>query len=90
MSKTVLRVGGGEITHVKVAHKTFLSKSDHEIYLGHKISSLDIQQYYGDDSKLTLRNEIFRILNDEVDINQLKFDIMRSCDYFKDTIIVTH
>jgi len=87
MSKTVLRVGGGEITHVKVAHKTFLSKKDHNTFLGHNLIGRDLQDYYGDDDKLTLRSEIFNLVTREVELDKLKVDIMDNCGYFEDEIL---
>ena len=87
MSKTVIRNSNGEISHIKVAHRTFLSKSDKLIMDNHTITQLDIRGHYGDDDRHILKAELLLIVNNDYDVNLMKFEIMQSNDYFKDKVL---
>ena len=88
MSKTVIRNKNGDITHIKVGHKTFLSKTDKLTFDNHTVTPLDIRGHYGDDDRNVLKAELLLIVNNDYDINIMKFDIMKSNDYFKDKVLI--
>jgi len=87
MGKSVLRDKQGNVSHVKCCHKTFLSNRDDKTFRSHTITQKDIQTHYGDDDRHVLRAELLLLVNQEYDLNKMKFDIMRSCEYFKDDVL---
>ena len=87
MSKSVIRDKSGNVSHINVAHKVFLSNRDEETFRKHIITPKDIQTHYGDDDRHVLRSELLLIVNGEYDAKQMKFDIMRNGEYFQDEIL---
>lgn len=86
MSKEVIRNNEGVITHVKALEGIFLSVKDEKKFRKHKIKEIEVDAFFGDDDRNTLKGELQLIANGGYDPKQLKYDIMSYNDLFNDKI----
>ncbi len=87
MAKTVKRDKDGKITHVKILNGIFLSVKDEKTFREHKVTNEEVDTFFGDDDRPTLREELRLIASGEYEANMLCLNIMSYNDLFTNKII---
>ena len=87
MAKTVKRDKYGRLTHVRILEGIFLSVKDEKTFREHKVTNQEIDGFFGDDDRTSLREELRLIANGEYQPDMLRFNIMSYNDLFSDKIV---
>jgi hypothetical protein len=87
MAKTVKRDKDGKITHVRILEGIYLSVKDEKTFREHKVTNEEIDGFFGDDDRPTLREELRLIANGEYEPDMLRFNIMSYNDLFTNKIV---